>query len=164
MFDFFWISKFSKSFFSKKKKRFSINFFFLPPVMWGLQGFMRSEVWESAARAAPPVLFKFVQLRPFFGRPFIWKVFQKKVCNCTLFHKSLGAAVQIDSQTTLSIKPWSPHITWARKKLIEKYFFFLEKNDFENFEIQKKSKILSFSIEKSIFSSKIFTWKNRFFY
>ena len=28
IFDFFWISKFSKSFFSKKKKRFSINFFF----------------------------------------------------------------------------------------------------------------------------------------
>ena len=40
----------------------------------------------------------------------------------------------------------------------------MEKNDFENFGFQKKLKILILSIEKLIFSSKNFTWKNRFFY
>ena len=40
----------------------------------------------------------------------------------------------------------------------------MEKNDFENFNFQKKLKILIFSIEKLIFWSKNFTSKNRFFY
>ena len=52
-FNFFWISKFSKSFFSKKKQTFFDEFFFLPQVMWGLQGFMLRVVWESICTAAP---------------------------------------------------------------------------------------------------------------
>ena len=51
-----------------------------------------------------------------------------------------------------------------KKNPIGKYFFIMEKNDFENFDFQKKSKSLIFSIEKSIFWSKHFTWKNQFFY
>ena len=51
-----------------------------------------------------------------------------------------------------------------KKNPIEKYFFIMEKNDFENFGFQKKFKILIFSIEKLIFPSKCFTWKNWFFY
>ena len=35
-----------------------------------------------------------------------------------------------------------------KKNPIEKYFFIMEKNDFENFGFQKKLKILMFSIEK----------------
>ena len=39
----------------------------------------------------------------------------------------------------------------CKKNPIEKYFFIMEKNDFENFDFQKKLKFLIFSIEKSIF-------------
>ena len=39
----------------------------------------------------------------------------------------------------------------VKKNPIEKYFFIMEKNDFENFDFQKKLEILIFSIEKSIF-------------
>ena len=39
----------------------------------------------------------------------------------------------------------------VKKNPVKKYFFIMEKNDFENFDFQKKSKILIFSIEKSIF-------------
>ena len=46
-----------------------------------------------------------------------------------------------------------------KKNPIGKYFFIMEKNDFEIFDFQKKSKSLIFSIEKSIFSIE----KPRFF-
>ena len=39
----------------------------------------------------------------------------------------------------------------VKKNPIEKYFFIMEKNDFENFDFQKKLKISIFSIEKLIF-------------
>ena len=70
LFSIFFEIEIFKIIFLQEKKKFFDQFFFLPQVMWGLQGFMRSEVWESARRAAPPILFKFVQLRPFF-----WKTF-----------------------------------------------------------------------------------------
>ena len=58
------------------------------------------------------------------------------------------------------------HTLMQKKNLNEKCFFILKIFDFENFDFLKKNLIFQkskISIEKSIFSSKIFTWKNRFF-
>ena len=51
-----------------------------------------------------------------------------------------------------------------KKNPIEKYFFIVEKNNFEKKSRKKIRKIFKISMEKSIFPSKIFTWENRFFY
>ena len=100
------------------------------------------------------------------------KLFQKNVRNCTYLNKSVGVSRESDSQITLSINPWSTNLFWGKKKIrIEKYYFFLEKNDFEFFYHRKILTFLGFSIEKLIFSLKnmIFSlkkcqWKNRFLY
>ena len=88
----------------------------------------------------------------------IWKAFQKKGCNCWILNKKRGPSPQSDSQTTLSIKPWSMDITWGRKKIWSKNIFFLGEKWFWKFYLKnsifllKKSKFSFFFKIKIIFS------------
>ena len=65
-----------------------------------------------------------------------------------VFHvPNTSETLQKQSQSILLIQEMN-----LKKNPIEKYFFVMEKNDFENFDFQKKSEISIFSIEKLIFS------------
>ena len=158
---FFGFQNFQNHFSPRKKYIFRSIFFFW--IRWcGDFQALCSESSGSHCVAGHPQFYKKVcSYELLFGRPFIWQAFQKKVRNCQFLHKYGGAARNSDSQTTLSIKPWSPHITWARKKNWSKNIFFswrkmILKILLENldFSIEK----IDFSIEKIeifVFSPKI---------